>query len=293
MSIKDDMVEISNWDGSTTELPIKDLEYVKSWNESLVNEAKFKVGDKWEWKHVDGSKTIEITGVQPNGDILAVVVGTPDQFILREPNKYLKKKVNESVNEGAVKQFEMDYKEMETSIKRGIGWIDPEYVADTWENSSDSIDFELVSTELYRRLIKAGLLWTTEDGETQDKQIKSLKELGIKESLIVEGQFSWMTQDTDRQIGSEREKTITVYMFDNQGNKWKETKYDCSGEFGGKDYFELLAQMNGVENAGRQDGIDLAFDKKQQGKILFPALVEDPRFNWKKHDSIFAPSSIS
>ena len=192
--------------------------------------------------------------------------------------------LKESVNEGAVKQFEMDYKEMETSIKRGIGWIDPEYVADTWENSSDSIDFELVSTELYRRLIKAGLLWTTEDGETQDKQIKSLRELGIKESLIVEGQFSWFTHDTQEQIGSERENTITVYMFDNKGTKWKETKYDGYGRFGGKDYYELLAQMNGVENAGRQDGIDLAFDKKQQGKILFPALVTNPNFNWKRHD---------
>ncbi len=87
------------------------------------------------------------------------------------------------VEEGAVKQFEMDYKDMENSIKRGIGWIDPEYVADTWENSSDSIDFELVSAEIYKRLIKAGLLWTTEDGETQDKQVKSLRELGIKESI--------------------------------------------------------------------------------------------------------------
>jgi predicted DNA binding CopG/RHH family protein len=33
-SIKNGNAEIHNWDGSTTELPIKDLEYVKSWNES-------------------------------------------------------------------------------------------------------------------------------------------------------------------------------------------------------------------------------------------------------------------
>ena len=102
--------------------------------------------------------------------------------------------------------------------------------------------------------------------------------------MIVEGQFSWFTQDTQQQIGSERENTITVYMFDNEGTKWKETKYDGYGRFGGKDYYELLAQMNGVENADRQDGIDLAFDKKQQGKILFPALVTNPNFNWKRHD---------
>jgi len=104
--------------------------------------------------------------------------------------KILKKrgvKVDESaeINEGAVKQFEMDYKDMETSIRRGIGWIDPEYVEDTWENSSDAIDFHLVKTEIMSRLIKAGLLWWTEDGETKDKQVKSLKELGLKESVLV------------------------------------------------------------------------------------------------------------
>jgi len=97
------------------------------------------------------------------------------------------KVVVESVNEA--KQFDKDYADMETSIKRGIGWIDPEYTADTWENSSDTIDFELVSSEIYKRLIKAGLLWTSEDGETKDKQIKSLKELGIKESVVNEAEI--------------------------------------------------------------------------------------------------------
>ena len=30
------------------------------------------------------------------------------------------------------------------------------------------------------------------------------------------GQFSWFTQDTDKQIGSEPENTITVYMYDDR-----------------------------------------------------------------------------
>lgn len=81
------------------------------------------------------------------------------------------------VNEGAVKAFEMDYADMEKNIKRGIGWIDPEYVADTWENSSDTIDFELVKDEIYNRLIKAGLLYTTEDGETKDKKITNINQI--------------------------------------------------------------------------------------------------------------------
>lgn len=65
--------------------------------EQFINEAKFKVGDKWEWHHVDGVKTVEITSIKPNGDIIARESGTSEDFILREPNKYLKKKVNESI----------------------------------------------------------------------------------------------------------------------------------------------------------------------------------------------------
>lgn len=91
------------------------------------------------------------------------------------------------VNESAVKRFEVDYIDMEASIKRGMGWIDPEYVEETWENSSDAIAFELVSSEIYNRLIKAGLLWhADENGEEKGKQVKSLKEIGIKESLVNE-----------------------------------------------------------------------------------------------------------
>ncbi len=66
---------------------------------------------------------------------------------------------------------------METNIKRGIGWIDPEYVAETWENSSDTIDYELVRNEILTRLIKAGLLYTSEDGETQDKKITNISQI--------------------------------------------------------------------------------------------------------------------
>jgi hypothetical protein len=112
------------------------------------------------------------------------------------------------------------------------------------------------------------------------------------EALVVEGQFSWMTQDTDTQIGSERENTITVYMYSDKGERWEEKGYEGYGEFGGKDYYELLAQMNGVENADRQDGIDIAFGKKKvKGKVLFPALVQDAKYNWKRHDFTVQPDN--
>ena len=114
--------------------------------------------------------------------------------------------------------------------------------------------------------------------------------------VLNEGQFSWFTQDTNRQIGSERSNIIDVWMFDNQGNSWFEKGYEGYGEFGGMDYYELLARMNGYSEEdleGRQElrgiGIDLAFDKlktKDKGKkVLFPALIGNPtRFNHKRHD---------
>ena len=94
-------------------------------------------------------------------------------------------------------------------------------------------------------------------------------------SSLTEGQFSWMTQDTEQQIGSERENTLPfVYMHDDKGNKWLEKNYEGYGEFGGKDYYELLDQMNGG-SGDRSEGIRLAFDNAaiDAGKVLFPALT--------------------
>lgn len=119
----------------------------------------------------------------------------------------------------------------------------------------------------------------------------------LNEKLIAEGQFSWMTQDTGDQIGSEPQNKIDVYMYDNQGNSWKERDYEGYGEFGGMDYYDLVATMNGYSEEDvdgkkfrelRSIGIDLAFDKiktrDKKRKTLFPALVTDPRYNWKRHD---------
>ena len=113
--------------------------------------------------------------------------------------------------------------------------------------------------------------------------------------VINEGQFSWFTQDSDQQIGSERENTIDVWMYDNEGNSWYEKHYQGYGVFGGMDYYELLAKMNGYTEEDlkkgqemRNLGIDLAFKKlktKDKGKkVLFPALVADGKYNWKRHD---------
>ena len=107
----------------------------------------------------------------------------------------------------------------------------------------------------------------------------------LRSGMLNEGQFSWMTQDTGQQIGSEDENTIPVYMFDNTGKYWFEPSYEGYGVFGGVDYYELLDQMNGGKG-DRDRGIDLAFDKEETSSpVLFPALVTSPsNFNYKTHD---------
>jgi len=88
--------------------------------------------------------------------------------------------IKESViNEGAVKAFEMDYADMVKNIKSGYGWIDPEYVADTWENTGNSIDFSIVKDEIYNRLIKAGLLYFADDNdeETKGKKVTNVSQI--------------------------------------------------------------------------------------------------------------------
>jgi len=101
-------------------------------------------------------------------------------------------KVTTKVNEGAVKRFEYDFNQMVKDIKRGYGWIAPDHVAFSWENSSDSIDFELVKGELYRRLIDLNILahGDENDPEAPGEYVKSLKSLNVK-ALVAERKLTW------------------------------------------------------------------------------------------------------
>ena len=92
------------------------------------------------------------------------------------------------------------------------------------------------------------------------------------------GFFSWKTQDTDVSIANQysTRSTFRVQMLDDKGNVWTEDNYDGYGEFGGKDYYELLAEMNGLAS-DRMLGIDLAFKDSPNGnnaEVKFPNLVE-------------------
>jgi hypothetical protein len=109
------------------------------------------------------------------------------------------------------------------------------------------------------------------------------------------GFFSWNTQDTDKSIANQysNRKTFRVQMMDNKGNVWTEDDYEGYGNFGGKDFYELLAEMNGfVSQKGltyevdgeaytdeaRGFGINLAFKDNPNGiatkGVLYPNLIE-------------------
>lgn len=89
------------------------------------------------------------------------------------------------------------------------------------------------------------------------------------------GQFSWYTQDTHHRIVNDEE--FVVFLVDDKGNKWCEKHYEGYGVFGGKDFYELLAEMNGKES-NRQAGIDLTFGRVN-GKSQFPR-GDNPNIKW-------------
>ncbi len=92
------------------------------------------------------------------------------------------------------------------------------------------------------------------------------------------GFFSWITQDTGRSIANAYSglEMFKVIMTDDKGNQWVEENYEGYGVFGGKDYYELLSEMNGG-NGDRTEGIGLAFNKERK-RIKYPSLSEDGKY---------------
>ena len=104
------------------------------------------------------------------------------------------------------------------------------------------------------------------------------------------GFFSWKTQDTDKSIANNysNRNVFRVEMIDNAGNVFIEDNYEGYGRFGGKDYYELLAEMNGFESDKTGDeytdeargfGISLAFSKDNHSGVgtegvYYPNLIE-------------------
>ena len=87
--------------------------------------------------------------------------------------------------------------------------------------------------------------------------------------------FSFKTQDTDRPIGikGSDQGTFKVIMTDNNGRQYIEDDYEGLGVFQGKDYFQLLAEMNGYQT--REEGIDLIFFDRER---ISPSISESGEY---------------
>ena len=98
------------------------------------------------------------------------------------------------------------------------------------------------------------------------------------------GVFSWKTCDTDKSIANNysNRPTFTVHMIAPDGRVFTEKDYEGYGVFGGKDFYELLSELNGLES-DRQVGIDLVFKGNQSGDntpgVIYPKLVENLKEN--------------
>lgn len=98
------------------------------------------------------------------------------------------------------------------------------------------------------------------------------------------GFFSWKTNDTNKSIANihSLKSSFKVYMKDDKGNVWEEENYDGYGIFGGKDFYELLAEMNGF-GSDRDWGIHLQFGISgimilKTKKVYYGSSVDF--FNW-------------
>lgn len=113
------------------------------------------------------------------------------------------------------------------------------------------------------------------------------------------GFFSWYTQDTEEpiyNIWQKHSEVFEVHMVNPlTGETFTENSYDGYGEFGGKDFYVLLAELNkdkigeGLDwndsEEVRDIGIDLAFSESPNGEskgIVYPILVRD-KDKWKDY----------
>jgi hypothetical protein len=100
------------------------------------------------------------------------------------------------------------------------------------------------------------------------------------------GNFSWLIDGEpilNNSCGGKRNKGydhgehFTVYMHAPNGRVWKEKKYGGFGVFGRKDYFKLMAEMNGLET--RNEAIKIQGDKGTLYPILTRSKHYDGDFN--------------
>ena len=98
--------------------------------------------------------------------------------------------------------------------------------------------------------------------------------------------LSFMTNDTNESIPNRfsNKPTFTIYMLDNKGNVWKEDNYEGNCVFSGKNFFDLLAEMNHLkyrDNAIRE----YHFDIDEKDTLIYPNIVRDLK-KWRKWKNV-------
>jgi hypothetical protein len=93
------------------------------------------------------------------------------------------------------------------------------------------------------------------------------------------GFFSFTIQNKSIPNGFSGKPTFTVYMVLPDGRRFREDRYAGYGVFGGKDYYEAVAEINGRK--GRDAGCDLAFADPPRPDLRLPRLTEDPDAKWE------------
>jgi len=95
------------------------------------------------------------------------------------------------------------------------------------------------------------------------------------------GFFSFLTNDTEESISNKYsiKPTFTIHMLDNKGNVWTEHNYEGYGVFGGKDIYQLIAEMNNLNN--RDAAIGSCFNEEISDTLIYPNIVRNIS-KWKK-----------
>ena len=94
------------------------------------------------------------------------------------------------------------------------------------------------------------------------------------------GFFSWKSEGRSISNVHSIRGAYTVYMVAPDGRRWREDAYEGYGEFGGKDFYELLAELNG-EESNRDIGIELQFRSPDDRKVIYPRFTTDPDKKWE------------
>ncbi len=179
--------------------------------------------------------------IMTHQEALSLVKNDTDKQYKRSADQVLsltpadaQKHVNESrVFEGAVKQFEIGMTQLMNNVKSGYGWIDPSYVEDVFIMSSDfeGINFDSVKDEVYTRLIKAGLLFYSDesDPEQAGRKVTSLKQIEESVNEATEG-FTNATINTEFESLKPGDVVkIDALDFTKRGDDEKVTGIDKSG----------------------------------------------------------------